>query len=400
MLKLKEKINGCILKHKETSSLKMAFFDSIDFVPASWNEFVGTSSLYLTTGYLGSIEKNMKDEMGFRYILFFKEDKPLAVAAFQIITVDSKSLDFEQTNKTKKLAGKVLDHVQLNCLINGTVFSSGEHGFFYSPELTDKEAFQALAEGTKRLCALEQTREKVHVMMVKEYFPDRITSSKHLKKFKYRDFKMEPNMVLDLKVEWNNMDDYFSSMTSKYRKKAKANLKKSVPLNVKDLNITEIKKYQPEIKALFHAVHDKAKQKLGNLDVFSFVDLKRQLKSKFVLKGYFLEEQLIGFSSIFLNNNELDANYVGLNYEYNKSYGLYLRMLYDFVELGIGKKLSKVHFGRTAGEIKSNLGAKAVDMECYVRTKNSVSNKIIKPLVKCLTTHNTFEIVERNPFKA
>jgi len=383
-------------KQPTTAPLEMAFFDSIQLVPASWDELVGAASTYLTTGYLRAIEAAMKGQMTFRYILFSKAGQPVALAAFQLIKVDSRSLDIEQTKKRKKLMSKVLDQMEVTCLINGTLFGSGEHGFYYSPELEAEEAFKALADGTKRLCALEQKTNKVQVIMVKDYFPENSTASAQLENHKYRSFKMEPNLVLHIREEWSSMDDYLAAMTSKYRSATRGILKKSANLTTRDLTITEITKYQPELTTLFHAVHSKAKRKLGTLDVAAFVDLKRNLKSDFILRGYFLEEQLVGFASIIVNGEALDSNYVGLDYELNKPHNIYQRMLYDLVQMTFDKKLSKLHFGRTAGDIKSSFGGKAVDMTCYVKTTNSAFNKIIKPLVKRISTP---DFSERNPFK-
>lgn len=374
----------------------MAFFESIEQVPESWGVLASSQSLFLSTTYLKSIESVMKDQMSFRYVMFFKDAKPVAIASFQIITIDTNTFETNCFIKKERLFGKVLDQVNIRCLINGTLFGSGEYGFAYSSNLSDKEAYEALAKGVKKLCVLEEAKEKIHIIMVKEYFPKSKKASDNLIEYKYRGFKMEPNMVLDIREEWNTMDDYLASMSAKYRKGAKTAFKKSKEVISKGLSLLEIQKYQPELKQLFAEVQSKAKRKLGTLDIQTFVELKRNMSEKFIVTGYFLNNEMVGFSSAFVMEDKLDANYVGLNYDYNRSHSIYLRMLYDLVELALRYKVKKLYFGRTAGEIKSNLGAKSVDMECYVRTKNSVSNKIIKPFVKRISTP---DFVERNPFK-
>lgn len=389
-----------MLKHclhpEEQEDISMAFFESIEQVPRSWDELASQQPIYLSTDYLKSIEKIMKGQMSFRYIMFFKDSVAVAIASFQIIKVDTNAFETECFIKKERLFGKVLDQVNIRCLINGTLFGSGEYGFAYSQTLADEEAFKVLAKGVKKLCVLEEAREKIHIIMVKDYFPERKKASDHLVEYKYRGFKMEPNMVLELKEEWNVMDDYLASMSAKYRKGAKTAYKKSKEVEGRELSLPEIVEYQEGLKSLFTEVQSKAKRKLGTLDLQTFVELKRNLSDRFIVKGYFLGNEMVGFSSAFVMEDKLDANYVGLNYEYNRSHSIYLRMLYDLVDLALKHKVKKLHFGRTAGEIKSNTGAKSVDMECYVRTKNSVSNKIIKPFVKRVSTP---DFVERNPFK-
>lgn len=383
-------------ERRAPSELKMAFFDSINIVPPCWDNLINESSIYLSKGYLSAIENAMNNQLTFRYILFSKDEDCIAIAAFQIIKIDSKSLDLEKSKKRLKAVNKVVDQVGLNCLINGSLFSSGELGFYYSKTLEPKVAYKAFTDGVNRLCDLERSRQKIQLIMVKEFFPESKSASDELIPFNYRNFKMEPNMVLELNKEWNSIEDYFASMTSKYRNKAKNALKRSSSLEIRDLSVEELIEFQPKLQELFHTVHSKAKYKLGTLEVKSFIELKRNLKSNFSVKGYFFEETLVGFGSLFINHNTLDSNYVGLDYELNKTHGIYQRILFDLVELGIEKKVEKIQFGRTASEIKSNFGAKAVDMECYVRTKNSVSNKLIKPLIKRIERP---DVIERNPFK-
>jgi len=86
----------------------------------------------------------------------------------------------------------------------------------------------------------------------------------------------------------------------------------------------------------------------GSLKAESFVNLKRNLGSDFIIKGFFLGSELVGFSSSFIFNSILDANYVGIHYELNQEYAIYQRMLYDYIELAIERNCGKLQFGRTA----------------------------------------------------
>ena len=74
----------------------------------------------------------------------------------------------------------------------------------------------------------------------------------------------------------------------------------------------------------------------------------------------------------------MDAHFVGINYELNKEHAIYQRMLYDYIEIGIEKKLNRINFGRTASEIKSSVGAVPQDLTMYIRHKKSITNKILK----------------------
>ncbi len=381
---------------KNNSQIQMAFFDSIQFVPAAWDELIQSKNIYLSTSYLKAIEQTMESSMQFRYILFYKEKEAVAIASFQVVELDSNNLDLNSESKRSKYGGKVLDKLKVKCLINGTLFGSGETSFYFSDKTNSQEAFDALDKGIRRLYQANKDKGSSDLLLVKDYLPSSTDASDRLSKNKYRGFMMEPNMILDVRKEWEDLDGYCADMTSKYRNRIKSIYKKSAALVEKDLTTTEITKHLPQLRELFEAVHNKAKYKLGTLDVAAFIELNKNLKNGFLLKGYFLEEQLVGFSSIFINSQSVDANYVGLNYEFNISHAVYQRILCDLVKVAIEKKKEHLHFGRTAGEIKSTLGAKSVDMKCYVKMRNTASNKLLKPIVKRITTP---DIIERNPFK-
>ena len=71
-------------------------------------------------------------------------------------------------------------------------------------------------------------------------------------------------------------------------------------------------------------------------------------------------------------------------------------MLYDYVTLGIERQVKEINFGRTAGEIKSTLGAVPQELTCYIRHKKSVANFLFKPFLKKVKP-TVFE--QRFPFK-
>jgi hypothetical protein len=72
-------------------------------------------------------------------------------------------------------------------------------------------------------------------------------------------------------------------------------------------------------------------------------------------------------------------------------------MLYDFVELAIAKNVTELRLGRTAEEIKSCLGAQPTNMKLYIKLRNTVSNKLIKPIIESISP-SEFEL--RKPFKS
>jgi len=75
---------------------------------------------------------------------------------------------------------------------------------------------------------------------------------------------------------------------------------------------------------------------------------------------------------------------------------VYQRMLVDHLVCGIQHQASRIIFGRTAEQAKSNLGAVPEDMYFMVRHRNHVANKLIGPILRSVKPA-PFE--RRDPFK-
>ena len=130
--------------------------------------------------------------------------------------------------------------------------------------------------------------------------------------------------------------------------------------------------------ALYKKVVNNADFNLSHFNLESYKTLKSAFGEKYILKTYELDDKIVGFMSGMINQNSLDAHFVGLDYSLNRQYAIYQRMLYDYIQIAIAKKLKTLNFGRTASEIKSSVGAKPQDLTMYLRHKKGITNKIVK----------------------
>jgi hypothetical protein len=76
---------------------------------------------------------------------------------------------------------------------------------------------------------------------------------------------------------------------------------------------------------------------------------------------------------------------------------LYLNMLYDMIGYSINKKYKRIIFARTALEIKSSVGAKAMDMYGLIKHNNPFLNLFVSKVFSYFEPR--IEWQERNPFK-
>lgn len=380
------------------TSLQYSIFTNTLEIPADeWNVINKQHNLFLSLSYLSTLENTLSDTIDFRYIIFYRGDEAVGIAVNQLIKFNPQDLKLQEfpCRISDTIKNTLIKSMDVRVLICGNLFSCGEHGFVYSDKITDREAFENLSEALKEIRKTEKA-DKPSFILLKEFWPSSFAKSDYIKKQDFREFSIDVNMVLEVQKDWTSFDDYLASMKTKFRTRAKKVFKKSKELVVTDFTTDDIETHKEIIDALYLSVLDKADFKIGKLNAVTFKNLKDTLKDSFVFKGYFLENSLVGFTTAFILNNIVEANHIGINYSFNKSHDIYQRMLYDYVNLAISRKVSELRLGRTAEIIKSSVGAKPVEMKLYARHGNSLSNQLIKPLIE-LISPSEYEI--RNPFK-
>ncbi len=395
---------------KKSSDFSFAVYDSVSMINKEhWNAIVKYGSEFLQLTYLNVLEKTPPENMRFHYSIIYDARKPFAIAYFQVIDFSSESfsnmLESESeefrcvvTNYIKRHITrhliKTADNINMRLLICGNACLSGENGFTASPEIDKILAFDALADVIYRISRAEKLRGKIAAVLVKDFYADTIKHSKELEEFKYHDFLVEPSMIVD--IAWKTFDDYLNSMSKKYRNRAKGIVKKGTAIERRNFSTEEIKANSKQIGQLYNNVHLKAKFRMASLSPEYFVEMKNELKDKFNFVAYYFNEKLVGFKTTYILKHDVEAHFIGLDYNVNKEIELYQNILYDYVKEAIDNKAKQLFLGRTASEIKSTIGAKAHELRCYVRHRNPLSNRIIKPFVDYL---KPTDWIPRNPFK-
>jgi hypothetical protein len=128
-----------------------------------------------------------------------------------------------------------------------------------------------------------------------------------------------------------------------------------------------------------------------------FRTFKELLKDHFLLYGYFVEDKLIGFSTIIKNGEVMDTYFLGYDDSIQREKMLYLNMLYDMVAYSINKGFKEIIFARTALEIKSSIGAIPIKMYGFAKHSNPLIDLVFEKIFRYVEPN--VEWRERNPFK-
>ena len=414
MLKLCKNKSGKVTKADRNSlsidGFCVRFYDSInDINTIELSLILPKHNLFLNTDYLQILETNPPEGMQFQYMVFCLKDEPVGFAQCQIEHFEAdRAVSGQQANEENKtpgffdtigkyMKGFVASKVEFYTLLCGSLLLTGEHAYHFTSRVESSLHFKLIEEALNKLVKhLGDNGLKISTILMKDFFEE--TRSPYLVNKSYNEFTIQPNMIMDLKSEWKTFDDYLAALLSKYRVRTKRARKKLGNLEVRELATDEVATYKLQMHELYKSIADNSGFNVLNLNVNYLPGMKAGLGDDFMIFGIFDEGQLVGFYTAFLNHDELEAHFLGFKRELNRTNQIYLNILYNLVELGIKKQVHKIVFARTALEIKSSVGAKAVEMYCYFRHSNAFTNKFLNPLLSYLRPGD--KLVPRHPFKS
>ncbi|APX98932.1 GNAT family N-acetyltransferase [Lacinutrix venerupis] len=385
------------------NKLQVKIYNKVSQLPDSWNA-LPNNDVFLKTPFLSALEQSSPKNITSYYIAFFKAKELVGIAIIQRVEMYLKDIfrnnkDKYLTQKTKQLISKI---VRGNTLVIGNIMHTGQHGLYFNiKEISYKEYLEQLSlviDEIKTNLKQEQNK-KIRLIAFKDYFKNDVIHNNQdfFNTQKLYKVQVQPNMVFNIPESWNTLENYTSSFTKKYRDRFKSAKKKGAQITKQELTIKELNMLESKMYQLYKNVSDNARVNTFILNQNHFKILKRELKDNFKVFGYFLEEELVGFYTLILNNSTLETYFLGYNHKYQHKNQLYLNMLFDMAQFGIKNNFKKIVYARTAMEIKSSIGAKPKPMYIYMKHTNFVANSMLKLIVKYLNP--TIKWKERHPFK-
>lgn len=363
--------------------------------PADWLT-LNTKNTYYNPNFLKSFEES-NPNISFRYIVIYEHQKAVGLANIQIIklSIDVILKNIKISKVAKKICHLFLGNYPLKIMFCGNIFLSGEHGIILNKDIDKKAAFLSISKTIKELVYLNKNKP-IHAVFIKDFYQESLDITDYLLRYNYMKMPVEPNMVFRLNPKWKNFDNYKNDLKSKYRVKVNKADNTSRHLIVKLFNENDFQAYKNELQNLYENTIVNANFNAQVLNLDTYIKLRAFYKDDFIVKAYFIDDKLIGFLSALVNNNHLDAHFIGLDYELNKTHAIYPRILNDYVRLGIKRQVSQINFGRTASEIKSTIGAIPEQLVCYTRHKHNFINRLLKPLISYVKIK---DFKQHQPFK-
>ena len=288
-------------------------------------------------------------------------------------------LNFDKTSNyiNNKLLGFFIKFIKLDVLYLTNSFLTNIPAFISNKQIDLKEFLSALNHNYSLLI-----------------IPDFVFKNISAEKDAFSKIEVEEEMVLEIRDKWNVIDNYISDLRKKYRYKVKKIINSTSKLEVKSLNSNDLVFYANNINDLFSQVINESRFSGPLFNTNSFCLLVK--KDVFKVYGYFINNDIVAFSSEFHQDKTLYSYYTGFDKSLNITFPIYGRILIETINNAIKNKMNKVVFGRTANEFKSNFGAIPIKSYVYIKLKNKYLNFILKPIFNRITLKNW---IKRNPFK-
>ena len=373
-------------------------YNSVKALPLLWDT-VAQKNVFLQTPYLTVLENSAPTNMQCFYIGIFENSELIGVSLAQYLDLN-KLESFGERDQCFKTAIRnyIFKNFASHTLFLGNNMITGQNGYVFSKEIDFEYISEILLE-----CAEEITRYfkqkgvTIHLVSFKDFYNN---CANELKQYRFKqiyEFNTQPNMIFNLDKNWISADAYISAFSKKYRDQYKRAHKKFEGIIVKNLSFEQVLFYENTIYDLYHYVAKNAPFNTFFLAKNHFSNLKEQCGNRFQIFGYFLNDKLVGFHTLLLNEETLETYFLGYDATIQKENMLYLNMLYNMTEYGIENGYKRIIFGRTALEIKSSIGAQPINMSGFIYHNNKIINKYIGKIFKQLEPELNWQ--QRHPFK-
>lgn len=360
-------------------------------LPDNWDQ-VAQSCIFLQKCYLQILEESSPENMLNTFLGIFEGEKLMATALIQEIDLALLPSFGERDHAIKTALRNILfKQFASKLLLVGNNMLSGQNAYTCLPDADESKVIEKLRE------VVEFWPKKNHLTIFKDFTESQIQAFQIPAFQTDFPFSSQPNMVFEIKSFWQKEEDYVADLSKKYRDQFKRCRKKGAEISTKELNYEEILQAEETIYDLYLHVAKNAPFNTFILPKKHFSSFKKHLGSDFILRGYYLENQLVGFTTVIRHGKELETYFLGYDEKIQREKMLYLNMLYDLINCGIIQGFERIILGRTALEIKSSIGAKAVRLEGLMRHRFSMIHTNLSWIFPLLEPDTTW--IERHPYK-
>jgi predicted N-acyltransferase len=373
-------------------------YSSIAQLPKKWDE-VAHENAFLQTPYLKVLEESAPTNMKCFYVGIFEKNSLIGVALAQYLDLNKLESFGERDQCIKTfIRNFIFKNFASHALFLGNNMITGQNGYTFNKEINARTIAEILSKCADEITSYFKKQDiKIHIVSFKDFYQESTTELKKSTFSLLYEFNTQPNMIFELQNKWKTNTEYIEALTKKYRDQYKRANKKFEGIETQELSLDEIILKENRIYELYFHVAKNAPFNTFFLAKNHFSSFKKQCGNRFILVGYFLNTEMIGFHTMLLNGDTLETYFLGYDEYVQKEKMLYLNMLYNMTKFGIEHQFKKIIFGRTALEIKSSIGAQPVVMSGFIYHNNKWINRYFDKIFPKLEPTLVWQ--QRHPFK-
>ncbi len=301
------------------------------------------------------------------FVGIYQVNELIGTAIFQEIDLNSlQSLGNRDNCLKNTIRDFLFRKFSSKLLITGNNMLSGQNAYCISQDADERKVLEVLQS------IAQNWTKKAHIKLIKDFNSNDFIHTNNNSFQSDFCFSAQPSMVFSIQSNWKKEADYVNDLSKKYRDQYKRCRKKGQSLQVQEFNLTDIEKNIELIHKLYLHVAENAPVNTFFLPKNHFITFKNELKEDFIFRGYYDNQELVGFSTVIKHDSVLETYFLGYNESIQKEKMLYLNMLYDMIQCGIENGFKQINFGRTALEIKSSIGAEPIELKGFMRHSNAL----------------------------
>lgn len=332
------------------------------------------------------------------FIGLFADGQLCGVSLAQYLNLSKVATFGQQAEEKFSPRRYIFKKFSSHILFIGNNMLTGQNAYILSDIISENDALRIMNDALQSLVKIY--RKKcifINVLGVKDFDETELPDFEAAGFKGFHRFITQPNMIFSIPQHWESIDNYLADLNTKYRTQYNRSRKKAEGITKRKLTLQCIIDYEERIGELYMTVAGNASFNTFHLPANHFRIFKEELGDDFLLYGYFDGDKLVGFSTLIKNGADFDTYFLGYDDTIQREKMLYLNMLYDMAAYAIKKQYKHVVFGRSAMEIKSSVGAKAVPVYGVIKHTNPAINFFMAKLFTYFDPKVNWK--ERNPFK-
>ncbi|HPI53742.1 MAG TPA: peptidogalycan biosysnthesis protein [Chitinophagaceae bacterium] len=372
--------------------INYSVYKSVNDFPFDWNQ--QTQQANICAG-IEIVEKAKIPNLENYYVIRYHDDKPVYASYFQLLHVTPIHFNLGNKRIQQIALSTALRIVKPTLLVAGNLFRHDVLFFqFLNADLSDDEKAQYYQETTNYMINYTNA-SGIFLKDVEKNIAARVQ-----KDTTYIQMQDDVSMEIEIPTHWHSFEDYEHELKHKYMQRSRKIRKAFHDVRIESFDESAIEKYSKEMEQLYLQVSQKQLVSMGVINDAFFKELKRILKDKYIVCGYFYQDKLIAFSSAIKHADEYDMNYIGIDYAYNQSHQLYFNILFHCLENAMATQSKKLILGRTAPEAKAILGCEPDYRFSFYKLRNVIVNWFYQMVASYFHEQQGDAWKDRHPFKS